>query len=170
MDIPTGIIAFGDQSFSGWVKAHVEKSETFSFIGNCEQADQLQQLVSDEKPRAVIVDLASTSASQAGIVGGEVQRGFKWASVLFLFESLSEEMVALSKSLRKRRWSFAGRELVDQVGIDRVLAGTLTDAGFIDSSVSAFETEMYEKSLEDSGDQSSDEEDDEDEGELDVAV
>ncbi len=165
MDVPTGIISFGNQQFSDWLKGHVERSEAFSYSGDCEQIDVIQSLVSKEKPRTVIVDLSGVDSNKAGLVGGEAQRGFKWTTVLFVFESLDESLLGFSRSVRRRRWSLVGKEMIDDVGIDRVLAGTLTDSGFIDSSVSAFETELYEQSLEsaEKGDSSGEDEDEMDE-------
>lgn len=162
MDIPTGIITFGNQDFSDWIKLNIEKVDTHTFAGACADVQTVQSEVAQEKPRAVIIDLATLSPNEAGLVGGEVQRGFKWASVLFLFPELDENVLAFSKSVRRRRWSIAGRNMVDEVGLDRVLAGAFTDTGFVDSSISAYETELYERSLESTAEGESSEEDEED--------
>ena len=166
MDIPTGIMAFGNSEFSDWLKSNVERTDTYTFTGDCADVQAVQGEVDREKPRAVVIDLAELTPNDAGLVGGEVQRGFKWASVLFLFPELDENLLAFSKSVRRRRWSMAGRSMVDEVGIDRVLAGTFTDTGFIDSSISAYETELYERSLESTSEGESSEDDEE----LDEAV
>lgn len=148
MKVPTGIIAFGNSSFSGWLAAHIERTGSFTYSGSCDQVVMLEGKVAGARPRAVIVDLDGISSREAAAPGILAQRGFKWTSVLFIFSSLDKDVVAFSKSVRRRKWSLAGRGLVDQVGIDRVLAGALTQTGLIDSTIAAYETAMHEKSLE----------------------
>ncbi len=99
-----------------------------------------------------MIEMGLSPTSDLVTLGVAAQLAFKWMSLSYVFADVDDELVLVSNSIRQRKWSLVGRGLIDAVGIDRVLAGILTEEGLLDLQVVAYQTSQYEQSLEaDSG-------------------
>ncbi len=162
LEAPTEIITFGSDTFANWVSSHLEKSGQYTFHGNCGESSELPDVTARVKPRVVMIEMGLSPMSDLVTLGVAAQLAFKWVSLTYVFQDIDDELVLISNSIRQRKWSLVGRGLIDTIGIDRVLAGILTEEGLLDLNLVAYQTEMHEKSLESAAESSDEDEEDED--------
>jgi hypothetical protein len=159
---PTGIVTYGSEDFAGWIRPLIEQSETFTDTGAYSERENVQATIAEAKPRAVIIELDPGDLSSSVAVGIAAQKGFRWTSPILVFPTTEDALIPISASISKRKWSLVGRELIDTIGLDRVLAGALTSSGLQDLSIAVLKAENEERAASQvESDGSEDEEEDE---------
>ncbi len=161
MEAPRTIFSFGDDDFDSWLQSQLQSQSYYQLDGHSSEISTIGEEVSKIRPRAVFVDLATQDAHSAIMAGVAAQKGFRWTSIVLLFSECEAELLSLVKQVRRRSWSLVGRETIENLGIERSLAGILTDDGLIDGAVTDLQTELYAQSLETSPEESTEEDDDE---------
>ena len=161
MDVPTGIFTFGSQSFVDWFKSVSVDIDPLHQVGATEDTAEIQGLASQHKPRLFVVEVNKATSESAVLAGIAAEKGFRWTTVMCVYEELDQSLLSLSAVSARRNWSLVGRELISSIGLKRVLNGVLTETGLRDSELVELTTQMAEQASDDQSDSDSEEAEDE---------
>ena len=142
---PTGVLVYGSPQFTAAMSQMVTASDIWTVDATTGDASRIEKLARDHRPRAAVIELNHPEA-RAGVTAGiAAQKGFRWATVVLVFNTPDESLLKVAASIRPRAWSLVSTGLMQSLGIKRVFNGAFTSHGLVDQAVAAVETAKAEK-------------------------
>ena len=144
-EVPTGIIVYGSPQFIAAVTPMIEEPGIWTVKAKAGDAPSLEKLARDLRPRAAVIELGHPEP-RAGIAAGvAVQKGFRWATVVLMFDEPDESLLRVAASIKSRGWSLVSTGMVKSLGVKRVFNGAFTSHGLVDQAVAALKTAKAEQ-------------------------
>jgi hypothetical protein len=143
--VPTGVLIYGSPQFIAAISPIVAEPGIWTVDATTSDAATVEKLARELNPRAAVIEM-NHPEPRAGVTAGiSVQKGFRWTTVILVFDNPDESLLKVAASIRTRGWSLVSASTMKSFGVKRVFNGAFTSHGLVDQAVAALATAKAEK-------------------------
>ena len=140
------MLVYGSPQFIASVSPMITEAGAWTPDATTSDASTLERLARNLTPRAAVMEL-NHPEPRAGVTAGiSVQKGFRWTTVILMFDQPDESLLRIAASVRARGWSLVSTATMKSLGLKRVFNGAFTSRGLVDQALTTLETAKADQS------------------------